>query len=128
MLVRKYVDENGLAAMLAAKRSVGVTPEVNLREHTSCMPLQCVNKAAHSGFESPKQSISGPTKDMCPPTFSLKKKTTSYVSLRLRVQNGISRLIFALWVNCLISIPEYSRIIDYSIIWLSTCVTVFNTC
>ena len=54
MLVRKYVDENGLAAMLAAKRSVGVTPEVNLREHTSCMPLQCVNKASHSGFESPQ--------------------------------------------------------------------------
>ena len=51
-----------------------------------------------------------------------------YVSLRLRVQNGISRLISALCVNCLISILEYSRIIDYSIIWLSTCVTVFNTC
>ena len=54
--------------------------------------------------------------------------TERYVSLRLRVQNGISRLISALCVNCLISIPEYSRIIDYSIIWLSTCVTVFNTC
>ena len=34
----------------------------------------------------------------------------TYVSLRLRVQNGISRLISALCVNCLISIPEYSRI------------------
>ena len=33
-----------------------------------------------------------------------------YVSLRLRVQNGISRLISVLCVNCLISIPEYSRI------------------
>ena len=33
-----------------------------------------------------------------------------YVSLRLRVQNGISHLISALCVNCLISIPEYSRI------------------
>ena len=46
----------------------------------------------------------------------------TYVSLRLRVQNrrknGISRLISALCVNCLISIPEYSRIIDYSIIWM----------
>ena len=52
----------------------------------------------------------------------------TYVSLRLRVQNGISCLISARCVNCLISIPEYSRIIDYSIIWLSTCITVFNTC
>ena len=51
-----------------------------------------------------------------------------YSRIRLRVQNGISRLISALCVNCLISIPEYSRIIDYSITWLSTCVTVFNTC
>ena len=31
MLVRKNVDENGLPAMLAAKRS-GVAPEVNPRE------------------------------------------------------------------------------------------------
>ena len=33
-------------------------------------------------------------------------------------KNGISRLISALCVNCLISIPEYSQIIDYSIIWM----------
>ena len=33
-------------------------------------------------------------------------------------KNGISRLISALCVNSLISIPEYSRIIDYSIIWM----------
>ena len=33
-------------------------------------------------------------------------------------KNGISRLISALCVNCLISISEYSRIIDYSIIWM----------
>ena len=32
-----------------------------------------------------------------------------YVSLRLRVQNGISRLISALCVNCLISIPRTMR-------------------
>ena len=31
MLLHKYVVENGSAAMLAAKRSAGVTPEVNLR-------------------------------------------------------------------------------------------------
>ena len=33
-------------------------------------------------------------------------------------KNGISRLISALCVNCLNSIPEYSRIIDYSNIWM----------
>ena len=38
MLVRKNVDENGSAAMLATKRSVGVAPEVNLRN-----PLRTVD-------------------------------------------------------------------------------------
>ena len=33
-------------------------------------------------------------------------------------KNEISRLISALCVNCLNSIPEYSRIIYYSIIWM----------
>ena len=59
MLVCKYVDENSSAAMLAAKRSAGVIPEVNLREHTSYTSPLHVNKAAHSGQNS---SISGHTK------------------------------------------------------------------
>ena len=45
------MEENGLAAMLATKRSAGVTREVNLREDVICMPPPNVNKAAHSGFE-----------------------------------------------------------------------------
>ena len=40
-----------LAAMLAAKRSAGVTPEVNLRECVTHAPLLSMNKAVHSGFE-----------------------------------------------------------------------------
>ena len=36
MPARRYMGENGSAAMLATKRSAGVTPEVNLRECTSC--------------------------------------------------------------------------------------------
>ena len=46
MLVCKYVDENGSAAMLATKRSAGVTPEVNLREHILHIPPPSENKAA----------------------------------------------------------------------------------
>ena len=60
MLICKYVDENGSAAMLAAKRLAGVAPEVNLGEHTSHMSLQSANKAAHSV-------------DMCPPKFKKKR-------------------------------------------------------
>ena len=38
------------AAMLAAKRSAGVAPEVNL-----CMPPPSANQAAHSGFETQRR-------------------------------------------------------------------------
>ena len=37
--------------MVTAKRSAGVAPEVNLREHISHTTLPSANKAAHSGFE-----------------------------------------------------------------------------
>ena len=53
------MEENSLAAKLAAKGLAGVTPEVNLKECVICMPLPSMNKAAHSGFE---RGNSGPTK------------------------------------------------------------------
>ena len=74
----RYVEENSLAAMLAAKRLAGVTPEVNHREHVTCMPLPSANKVAHSGsFEtSPvaqNRSINGPKKGLCPPKIFKKR-------------------------------------------------------
>ena len=48
----RYMEENGSVAMLAAKRSAGLTPEVNLRECEAGMPPRSVNKAAHSFFET----------------------------------------------------------------------------
>ena len=47
MLVCKYVDENSLAAMLAANRSAGVAPEVNLRI------LLCAGNKAHKKGDPP---------------------------------------------------------------------------
>ena len=55
MPARRYVEENGLAAMVAAKWSAGVVPEVNLREHKTQTALPSVNKAAHFGFEIQRQ-------------------------------------------------------------------------
>ena len=55
MPTHKYVEENNLVAMLAAKRSAGVTPEVNLREHVTHMPQPSINNAAHSGFETQRR-------------------------------------------------------------------------
>ena len=52
---RRYVEEIGLAAMLAAKRSVGVAKEMNLGECVTYTPLPSMNKAAHSGFETQRR-------------------------------------------------------------------------
>ena len=68
------------AVMLAIYTSRDVAPEVNLRECISHMPLQSLNKAAHSDFETqgrhhqkPKTGVSvAPKMDMCP-TKNLKK-------------------------------------------------------
>ena len=73
------------AAILAAKRSVGVTPEVNLREHISCMPLRSLRlrlpplavKPREDITRTPKQGIMGPTKNnLCPPEITTKKIMT----------------------------------------------------
>ena len=64
----RYMEGNGSAAMLAAKRLAGVTSEVNLREHVICTPLLSANKGAQSCFETQRRRhqksrvISGPTK------------------------------------------------------------------
>ena len=42
--------------MLAVKRSAGIVPEVNVREHTSHTHPSSVNKAAHSGFKTQEMS------------------------------------------------------------------------
>ena len=52
---RRYVEEIGLVAMLAVKRSLGVATEVNHGERVTHMPLPSVNKAVHSGFESQRR-------------------------------------------------------------------------
>ena len=55
MPASSYVEELGLAAMLVTKKSAGVTPEVNLREHVTYMPLERTNNAAHYGFETQRR-------------------------------------------------------------------------
>ena len=73
----RYVEEIGLAAMLAAKRLAGVTSKVNLRDHATHMPPPNANKAAHSGFETQRRhhqkSKTGVSVAPCPPKI-LKKE------------------------------------------------------
>ena len=82
-----------LAAMPAIYTGRGVTPEVNLRVHISCMPPQSSNKAAHSGFETQRRchqkSETGISVDMCPTNFFLKKTKKN-----VRTFNGDNHQIF----------------------------------
>ena len=48
----RYVEENSSVAMLTAKRSAGVTPEVNFKKDVTHMPPPSANKAAHSGLKT----------------------------------------------------------------------------
>ena len=65
MFVHKYVDQNGLSAMLAIKKSRGVTPEVNVR-NLLCTGDEANKQAMHHGFEthhrSSKQGYQRPRK------------------------------------------------------------------
>ena len=49
------MEKNCSAAMLAAKRLAGVTPEVNLMETLTHTPPPSVNKTTHSGFETQRR-------------------------------------------------------------------------
>ena len=83
LLTHYRFGRDGSAAMLAAKRSAGVAPEVNLRECVRCTPLPSSNKAAHSGFETQRRhhqkfetGVSvAPKMDTCP--TNIKKKTNT---------------------------------------------------
>ena len=55
MPTHRYVEENSLAAMLATKRSAGVTPEVNRGMCNTPTSPPSMNKAAHSGFETQRR-------------------------------------------------------------------------
>ena len=87
-----HMWEKQPAAMLTIYTSRGVTPEVNLRECISCMPLQSSNKAAHSGFETQRRhhqkSKTGvsvaPKMDMCPTKIKQKKYSKSkYAKIKI---------------------------------------------
>ena len=95
---------DGSAAMLAAKRSAGVAPEVNLREHITQMPLASVNKAAHSGFETQrKHHQKSKTGASVTPQFKKKKKNFQGVALSADdvFVFVFEKLIYCGWSRCL---------------------------
>ena len=49
---RRYVEEIGSAAILAAKRLAGVAPEVNLREHLTCSLYQASIRSTSGRYAS----------------------------------------------------------------------------
>ena len=53
MPAHKYMEENDFAVMLATKRSAGVTPEANLKEHVTYRPIPSVRLP--TGFETQRR-------------------------------------------------------------------------
>ena len=104
MPAHRYMEENGLAAMLVTKMSAGVPPEVNLWEHITCMSIPRVNKAANSGFETQRRcqqkSKTGvsvaPQKWLLPSKFS-KKKFFRFIMMGVskNVRHSLSSIIYA---------------------------------
>ena len=53
MPAHRCVEEIGLTAMLAAERSAGVAPQVNIKERVT--PLPSTNKTAHSDLKTQRK-------------------------------------------------------------------------
>ena len=51
----RYMEKRSSAVMLATKRSAGVTPEMNFREHVTRTTLPRAIKAAHFGFKTQRR-------------------------------------------------------------------------
>ena len=81
----KYVDQKSSAAILAIKRSAGVTPEVNLRNPLHTNEKACLWVAFETQHRHPqkfKTRVSvPPKKDLCPPKISKKKQNFKQVDL-----------------------------------------------
>ena len=95
----KYVGQSGLAAILAVKRSAGVTPEVNLRnstqarKHASESTLTLKPRADIT--RSPKQGYQwSHKKDMCPPKILKKRKkgTCFYEYYKFEISSNNTQL------------------------------------
>ena len=106
MPARRYVEENGSAAVLAANRSAGVTPEVNPWKPVTHIPPPSTNKAAHSGFETQrrchvksKTGISGPTKRTCVLQFffTIRNEVAKVMFLDVSVHGGGGVCLSARW-------------------------------
>ena len=90
MFAYRYVEENGSAAILVAKRSAGVTPKVNLREYVTRTPRPSMNKAVHSGFKTQRRrhresntGVSADPQKRCPKISFKKKRKTIYCNQNL---------------------------------------------
>ena len=83
------MEDISLAAILATNRSVGVAPEVNLRECVTCMPPASANKALKPRGDvtrSPKQGHQWlHKKDLCPPKIILKKQNSKCIVTKVEI-------------------------------------------
>ena len=100
MAAYRYVEENGLATMLATKRLAGLTREVNLREYVTHTPPGLPTLALKPRGDitrSPKQGYQWPHKKLKEKRFATWKYNTIIYKYQINFQLSISILekIFA---------------------------------
>ena len=78
MAAYRYVEENGLATMLATKRLAGLTPEVNLREYVNTY----TSRAAHSGFETQRRHHQKSKAGLSVASQKIKRKMICYMEVQ----------------------------------------------
>ena len=120
----------GLAAMLALYTGKGIAPEVNLREPVSHTPLQSLNKAAHSGFETQRRhhqkSKTGvsvaPQMKMYPTNFFFKKVWICTFT----VENTCSSVLLTLvTMSSSFSASLYQQILDICTVIVNQIIQIF---
>ena len=101
----------------------GLRPDViyYVKRCTVCRKYNSASPKYNKGtFQAPGAPMDFISMDLIEEFHPPSTHGNKYVSLRLSVQNQRKKwnfpLNFCTMQNCLISIPEYSRIIDYSII------------
>ena len=104
----KPMEENGSAAMLAAKRSAGVAPEVKLKEGVTHMCQPSMNKAAHPGFGI---SVS-PQKGLV--STKIKKNTSPEQFNCFYIEQSIKFLFFPIFLGILLFFLFFSNFLLFS--------------
>ena len=115
MFVRKYMDENSLAIMLATKWSAGATPQVNLKNPS----MQAIKHASEGIWPHKKnqclQKMSSNNKLGTPPvklSFSISQSAEQIIPVHIRTTSKLKHHTFKKNVSEFRMIIQFHQVIN----------------